>query len=222
MDGGRTARFWHLLTAAVGAFGLVAQLVLVIAGVSVLVTEDPPGLGERLLHFGSYFTVQANVVVLLAAVSLARDPDRDGPGWRVLRLAGLVGITVTGVVHWFWLRPLLDLSGWSYATDKLLHVVVPILAVLGWLVLGPRPRISLRVALLALIWPVAWLAYTLLVGAATRWYPYPFLDVDERGAGPVAVACVGIAVAFFALAGLAALGDRKLPARPSRSVSSAG
>lgn len=220
MDGGGTARIWHLATAAIGAFALLTQLVLVISGVSVLVTEDPPGLGERLLHFISYFTVQANVVVLAAAVSLARDPGHDGPGWRVLRLAGLVGITVTGVVHWFWLRPLLDLTGWSYATDKLLHVVVPLLAVVGWLVFGPRPRVSLRVVLLAVIWPVAWLAYTLLLGAVTGWYPYPFVDVNAQGAGPVAVACVAIAVAFFALAGLVALGDRKLPTRPGRPVSS--
>lgn len=222
MDGGRTARTWHLATAAVGAFGLVTQLILVIVGASVLVTEDPPGLGERLLRFVSYFTVQANLVIFMAVVGLARDSERDGAGWRVLRLAGLVGITVTGVVHWFWLRPLLDLSGWSYATDKLLHVVVPIMAVLGWLLFGPRPRISLRVVLLALIWPVAWLAYTLLMGAATGWYPYPFVDVGTRGAGPVAVASVAIAVVFFALAGLAALGDRKLPVRRTRSVSSAG
>lgn len=218
MRGSRTARVWHLATAAVGAFALVTQLILVIAGVSVLVTEDPPGLGERLLHFVSYFTIQSNVAVLAAVLSLARDPEHDGDGWRVLRLAGFVGIIVTGVVHWFWLRPLLDLSGWSFVTDKLLHLVVPIMAVLGWLVFGPRPRVTLRVVLLALIWPVAWLAYTLVLGAATGWYPYPFINVDTQGAGPVTVACVAIAIVFFALAGLALLGDRKLTARPVSSA----
>lgn len=220
MAGARTARIWHLATAAVGAFALVVQLVLVISGVSVLVTEDPPGLGERLLHFVSYFTIQSNLVVLVSALLLARRPKKDGAGFGVVRLAGLVGITVTGLVHWFLLRPLLELTGWSYATDKLLHLVVPTLAVIGWLLFGPRPRITLRIALLGLIWPVAWLVGTLLVGAATGWYPYPFLDVGARGAGPVAVASLLVALAFFAISGLFWTGDRRLPPRPGRPVSS--
>jgi len=48
----------------------------------------------------------------------------------------VVGITVTGVVHWFLLRPILDLTGASYAVDKLLHVVVPLFAVLAVAMLG--------------------------------------------------------------------------------------
>ena len=42
---GRAAQVWALLTVAVVAFALVAQLVLVITGASVLVeTTEPPGL----------------------------------------------------------------------------------------------------------------------------------------------------------------------------------
>ncbi len=97
---------------------------------------------------------------------------------------------------------------------------MPTLAVIGWLLFGPRPRITLRIALLGLIWPVAWLVGTLLVGAATGWYPYPFLDVGARGAGPVAVASLLVALAFFAISGLFWTGDRRLPPRPGRPVSS--
>ena len=55
-------------------------------------------------------------------------------------------------------------------------------------------------ALLDLAWPVARLAWTLVVGAATGWYPYPFLDVGAEGAGSVAVTCLGVTVLFLALA----------------------
>ena len=192
----------------VAGFALVVQLILVGTGESVLIEEDPPSLGERLLHFVSYFTVQANVGVFLAVLPLVRLPQHDGPGWRVLRLSSLVGIVITGVVHWF----LLDLTGWSYATDKLLHVVVPALALVGWLAFGPRPRITGRVVGLALIWPVAWLAYTLLLGAVMGWYPYPFVDVDRLGGARVAVSCTAIALGFFAFSGLAWLADLRLPA----------
>lgn len=203
------ARLWHGATALVAAAGLGIQLVLVVAGASVLVQEDPPSLGVRLVRFVSYFTVLSNVLVLITTLAAARRPDVDGRLWRVLRLDAVVGITVTGLVHWFFLRPLLHLTGWSYATDKVLHVVVPLLALVGWLAFGPRPRITLRVVLLALIYPVGWLVVTLLVGAASGWYPYPFLDVGARGAAAVAAASVAVALLIFALSALAWLLDRR-------------
>lgn len=208
MDRRRAARLWHTATAAVGGFALIAQLILVVIGISVLVEEDPPSLGQRLLRFVSYFTVQANVIVWLAVVALARNPSRDGRKWRVLRLAGLTGIIITGLVHWFWLRPLLTLTGWSYLTDKLLHVVVPLMAVVGWVAFGPRPRVNLRIVLLGLIWPTAWLVYTLVMGALTGWYPYPFVNVDVLGGRAVGLACGAIAVGFFAVSALVWLIDR--------------
>ncbi|MET1006901.1 MAG: Pr6Pr family membrane protein [Propionibacteriaceae bacterium] len=205
---------WHGLTAAVGAFGLVAQLILVIDGAQVLVTDERLSLGERLLHFFSYFTVLSNLLVLVSAVTLLRNPARDSAGWRVLRLSGLTGIIVTGIVHWFFLRPLLDLTGWSYAVDKVLHVAVPLLAAVGWALFGPRPRVSGRTYGLSLLYPAVWLVYILALGAATGWYPYPFLDVDELGGGRVAVVCLALTGAIVLVAGLLWWGDRKLPAGP--------
>jgi len=212
VDRHRVAGIWFGATLAVGAFALIAQLVLVLTGASVLIEDDPPTRAESLWRFASYFTVQANVAVFLSVLPLVRNPQHDGGGWRVLRLSALVGIVITGIVHWFLLRPLLSLIGWSYATDKLLHVVVPLMAVVGWLAFGPRPRITGRVLGLALIWPVAWLLSILVVGAVTDWYPYPFLDVGTLGAGPVAASAAAIAVGFFAVSGLAWLADRRLSA----------
>jgi hypothetical protein len=203
----------------VAAAALVAQLVLVVVGASVLVEEEPPGLGTRLAHFVSYFTVLSNLLVLFTTAAAARHPDVDGRLWRVLRLDAVVGITVTGLVHWFFLRPLLDLTGWSYAVDKVLHVVVPLLALVGWLVFGPRPRITLRTVLLGLVYPVVWLLLTLGVGAATGWYPYPFLDVTVRGAGAVAVTSVALAALLFAFSVLAWLVDRRWRPTPADRVS---
>ena len=90
--------------------------------------------------------------------------------------AAITGITVTGLVHWFLLRPLLHLQGADYVADKLLHLVVPVLAIIGWLVFGPRPRTSWPASLRASVWPIAWLVVMLVQGAANGWYPYPFLD----------------------------------------------
>ncbi|MBB6626662.1 Pr6Pr family membrane protein [Nocardioides sp. KIGAM211] len=208
------ARRWHLVTAVVAVAALLLQLVLVVSGSAVLAEQDPPGLALRLGRFASYFTIQSNLLVAVAAITLARDPARDGAGWRVLRLAGVVGIAVTGLVHFVLLRPLLDLDGADYVADKLLHVAVPLLAVVGWVLLGPRPRASVRTAALALLWPLAWLAWTLAVGALSGWYPYPFLDPAEDGAGAVVVACLGITVLVVAFFGAALAVDRRAAPAP--------
>ncbi len=207
------ARAWHLLTAVVALVALVLQLVLVVRGDAILVDHDPPNLAQRLVRFFAYFTIESNLLVLVTTAQLARDPTYDGPRWRVVRVAAVSGITVTGLVHWFLLRPLLHLDGADLVADKLLHLVVPILAVLGWLLFGPRPRIDWPVCLRAAVWPVGWLAVMLVSGAVTGWYPYPFLDHREHGWGHVVVVCVGIFVLFFALfAGLREYDRRRAPA----------
>lgn len=211
MTAGRAARIWHGTTAAVAVFALLAQLLIVVRADSVPADADPQGLAERLLHFVSYFTVLSNLLVAWTTWRAARDPEVDGRLWRVLRLDAVVAITVTGVVHWFLLRPLVTLAGWGYVVDKLLHVVVPLLALVGWLVFGPRPRVTGRVVLLSLVFPVVWLVLTLTVGALSGWYPYPFVDVDEQGAGPVAVACLGVLVLILGLLLLGWFLDRRLP-----------
>jgi hypothetical protein len=208
------ARAWHLLTAVVALVALGLQLVLVVRGDAILVDHDPPNLAERVVRFFCYFTIESNLLVLATTARLARDPAYDGPRWRVVRVAAVSGITVTGLVHWFLLRPLLHLHGADLVADKLLHLVVPILAVLGWLLFGPRPRVDWPTCLRAAVWPLAWLAVMLVAGGVTGWYPYPFLDHREHGWGHVVVVCLGIFVLFFALfAGIREY-DRRRPLAP--------
>ncbi len=203
-------RAWHALTAVVAACAVVFQLVLVINGAATLLPDEAPSLATRLLRFVSYFTILSNVLIAVTAGRAARGLP-DVRSWRVLRLASLSGIAVTGLVHVVLLRPLLDLDGASYVADKLLHVVVPLLAVAGWLAYGPRGLARRTDLLPSLIYPVAWLAWTLAAGAVTGWYPYPFLDVGERGYVAVAATCVGVAALFAAILALAVAVDPRLP-----------
>ncbi len=208
------ARTVHLVVAAVAWFAVVFQLVLVLQGSAVLVEDDPPGMGERVYRFFAYFTIQSNLLVAITSTALARDPGLDRRGWRVVRLAGVVGITVTGLVHFFLLRPLLDLDGADWVADKLLHMVVPVLAVAAWAWVGPRPRTTWREAAYGLLWPVVWLAWTLVVGQVDGWVPYPFLDADEEGWGSVVVVSIGVTALFLALFATYRWLDRRLPPTP--------
>jgi hypothetical protein len=211
----RAARAWHAVTAVVAIAALVVQLVLVVQGGRVLDEVQTAPLDVRLYRYAAYFTIQSNLLVAITAVTLARDPLRDGRLWRVLRTGAVLGIAVTGIVHFTLLRPLLHLHGMDWLTDKTLHLVVPLLAVIGWVLFGPRPRIDLGTAVRTLLWPIAWTVWTLVVGGLTGWYPYPFLDHREDGVATVVVACVGITVLFVAILALLAWLDRRFRLTPA-------
>ena len=84
-----------------------------------------------------YFTILSNGLIAYAHVDPRPRPRSRHPGWRLLRLDGLIGITVTFVVVQVLLKGLVELDGADLLADNLLHVVVPVLAVIGWLVLRP-------------------------------------------------------------------------------------
>ncbi len=215
----RTARVWHAATVVVIATAIMIQLVLVIRGMDVLVEDDGRGAAapERVLRFFSYFTVQSNILAMVTAAALVPDRggDRDGTVWSVARFAAILGMAVTFVVYIVVLRPLLDLDGAAWFADLLFHYVAPILTVAGWLVFGPWARADFRALGLVIVWPVAYFVYTQLLGAATEWYPYPFLDADDLGFGRVGLNAVVITVLVLALGAAFVAAERRLGQRES-------
>jgi hypothetical protein len=206
------ARIFHLVTFLVAALAVVLQLVLVIQGHNVLDEHNRPDLDTRLVRFCSYLTIWFNVLVAWSTLTLALGRDRDTRVWRALRLDAVVLATVGGLVHFFFLRPLLDLTGWDLVADRLLHIAVPVLALLGWLVFGPRGRAAGSDLLPFLVLPVAWLGYTLVRGEVVGWYPYPFIDVDEHGYAVVLLNAAGVAAAMLLAAWAATALERRMAA----------
>ncbi len=209
----RTARIFLGTTSALVTFGLVLQIVLAVRNDEGLFES---GLG-RLVNTLSYFTVQSNILVAVTTGLLAWQLHRPSTLFRVLRIAGLVGIAITGVVFHLALKDLQELAGKEALADFLLHTASPVLCVLGWLLFGPRSQVSKRLVGLSVLFPMVWLAYTLVRGALVQdrfgrdYYPYPFLDVGVHGYGKVVVAIVLVAALFLGVAGLALVLDRHLP-----------
>ena len=216
----RYARLWHAITALVTLAALVFQLWLALSGHRTLVTEGQPSTRTTLVRFFSYFTILSNLLVAITTTTLALAWDRDSRLWRVLRMNAVVGIAVTAIVHWFFLRPLLDLHGNDYLADKLLHVVVPALAVIGWLVFGPRERVRRADLLPSAIYPALYMVWTLIHGAATDWYPYPFVDVGEHGYPVVLLNACGVIALLAALSALMLAIDGRLPGAQSSGAGS--
>ena len=208
------ARAWFALTALVVLVGVLTQLFVTATTTGGFFATNP----QRTLNVMAFFTVQSNVLVGVTSAWLALHPAPGGTAQRSLRLAALVGISVTGIVFHLVLRQLQDLQGAAAFADLLLHTVSPFLCVSGWLLFGPRGAIDRRVVAGALVFPVAWLVFTLVRGAAVGFWPYPFLNADDLGFGVVLVNCLLVAVLFTGLAAGAARLDRKLPgmAAPTR------
>jgi hypothetical protein len=206
----RIGRAWHTLTLLVAVTALVLQLYLVVSGENILdssaVTTARP---EQVRRYFSYFTIQSNILVAVSMYLIVRDRV-DTQVFRVVRLASLIGITVTGIVAAVALPPSPTYTTANLVCDRLLHVVVPSLTFVGWAFFGPREKVTREDLLPSLIWPVLWLAATLALGPFVGWYPYPFLNVGTIGLGRTLLNCAVISVLFLALGGLALWADRRL------------
>jgi hypothetical protein len=211
------ARWFHFATFLVAMAALVLQFVLVAQGHRVLDEASRPDAATRIVRYFSYLTIWSNALVAWTAGTLAFGVDRDSKVWRALRLNAVVICFGGGVVHFFFLRPLLELDGADLLADRLLHMVVPLFAVVGWVAFGPRERASRADLVPFLVVPVVWLVYTLVRGAFVDWYPYPFIDVNEHGYGVVLLNALGISAFLVGLAFLAFAVDRGLASGRART-----
>ena len=205
-------RTWHAVIAAMVVAAVITQLVLVIDE------------GASVVNLFSYFTIESNILVGTAAVLIVLDPERDERWFQILRIAALVGITVTGMVYATLLAGSIELSGISLVLDIVFHYVVPWTSVAGFVFLQPRTPLGPH-AWWFLVWPVAWLAYTLIRAEVadpafrisdteTGPVPYDFLDVAKHGG--ISVTIVSVVITLLAVA--LAAGYFWIASRPRRSA----
>jgi hypothetical protein len=142
-----------------------------------------------------YFTILTNLGV--AAVMLAEVAGRRTSA----RLAGglTLAILMVALIYHLLLAGLWRPTGLAWWADQGLHTAVPALVLIWWLGQAPK-RVGLRDLPLWLAWPSIYLAYALVRGLATGFWPYPFLDVGALGWARVAGIVAIITLAFAALA----------------------
>lgn len=195
-------------------FGATAACVL--AGVVInAITAANSGGAARAANTFAFFTTWSNLLVGSATLLLAVRLDRSSTAFAVLRLSGLVAIIATGnafagVAFDAEFAQALPLTGWGLVWNVLLHIVVPVMAVVGWLLIGPRRIVSPRVAWLSVLFPVCYIAFALIRGAIDHWYPYPFIDVTQLGYGRAVLNCVPMPLFTLGLAAAATVLDGRL------------
>jgi hypothetical protein len=159
-------------------------------------------------NFFSYFTVESNLLaaaVFLVSAWLIRGDrgDKKSRVFEYLRGAAVLYMVITGLVY------SILLSGADVQTplpfvDTVLHYVFPVVVLIDWLIDRPSRAVPMKVALLWLSFPVAYVVYSLVRGSIVGWYPYPFLDVTAHGYTSVATVSVILAVCTVILSWLVA------------------
>ena len=156
------------------------------------------------INYFSFFTILSNigasVLLLCGGWPWSRRPD-------FLRGAFTVYMVITGLVSALLLVNT-EVHGPAWIND-VVHVVMPVVIVLDWLLMPPATRIGVNRAMLWLIFPLAYVTYSEVRGPFAHWYPYPFLDPRPHGVLHVVVYGIGIAVAFVLVSlAVAWSGDR--------------
>ncbi|KQM25676.1 hypothetical protein ASL10_09190 [Frigoribacterium sp. Leaf8] len=179
--------------------------------------RDP---GYRFVDFFGYFTIQSNLIVLLALAIGAFTVLRrtTPPRWTVaVRAAATTYIALTGLVFNLLLAGLPSNDpytvGWA---SNVFHRVIPLYVVLDWVLFADRDRQPWRRLWQFLAFPLIWVVVVLARGA--DFVPYPFLDVATLGGGVVALWCVGIAVAVALIGALVVAASRLRLVDPDRRV----
>lgn len=189
------ARSWFALTALVALTGLTAQSISTAGVDSGHFTTAP----SRLFNLLFFFTIESNIIVCVTSALLALRP-RHGQIFAGFRLAGVMGITLTGIVYHSVLGDLYELTGLAKFSDVLLHTAVPILAVVGWLLFGPRRAIDRAAITVAVAYPIGYFVIALIRGPIVDFYPYPFVDVSDHGYVRVLLNAVLVAAIYLAMA----------------------
>lgn len=176
----------HRISRAGKALSITLKLVVIISAVTGTVMSAYAGGntfmgGSRVFM---YFTVQSNIAVALISMAgcyLLMRKKAAGSIWYVVRLAGTVSITLTGVVFAVLLAPLLGEAAWS-VPNTLTHLVVPLAAAADFFLVMPVAQIKRRNVIYVIIPPLLYAVYA-GIGYVKGWefaggqtYPYFFLN----------------------------------------------
>lgn len=194
-----------------------------------------------------YFTIQTNIFIavlfgvlsVLTIIQIRKD-GRHGEVAHInlsLQLAVIFFITITGIVYATMLS-WVDFSMAEASLTKivigkigniLVHYVVPIMALVDWIIFMPHGKLKLYHAFIWLIYPAVYDTFVMIRGTfgepirvsadgVASYYPYPFIEVTTLGWPKVAGITAAMVLGFAALGLLMIYIDRALAKRQKNSL----
>jgi hypothetical protein len=183
-------------------FATIRILFAILGAAAVIATFAATAAHARInpFNFFGYFTIQSNIAfvcVLFITAIAGFLGHRDHVVLSIARGCVATYMIIVGIVYNTLLTNV-DVSIPVPWANTVLHSVLPVYALLDWLLFGDRPPLPWRRLWVVLIYPIVWLAVVLIRVATDGFAFYPFLDFNDPKYGPggVALYCVIIAVAM--------------------------
>ena len=176
-----------ILRLAAVSLGVVA-IVATLADTATRATINP-------FNFFGYFTMQSNIIWLVVIAITAIVVLRGQTQSDVLLLArgcATAYMILVGVIY----NALLAGQEGGVALEwanNVVHIILPIYAVLDWVLFADRPPLAWKRLWVSLIYPMVWVVVVLIRGATDGWVPYPFLN-PATGYGSVFIYVLAIAL----------------------------
>lgn len=197
----KLGRAFLLVIAILGWSAVTLQIFLT----TRMVMDAGLSLMDGIVKTLSYFTVLTNILVAIVATASVLRGNSDTFLTRPSTMSATAHyIFVVGLIYSLVLRALWDPTGLQLAADIALHDLIPILYVLYWLIYVPKGTLRWIQPVYWLIYPFAYITYTLIRGSFGAQYPYPFVDVSALGY-PAAFANIAMLFAMFLGLGLIAV-----------------
>lgn len=166
------------------------------------VANSPESIPEIIVRFFSYFTILTNSLVALQFTVLLL--EHEGKLYRffsqpAVQTAVTVYITVVGLVYQFLLRSIWAPTGLQWVVNELLHSVIPLYAVIYYAKFAPKKGLHWKNIFTWLLYPTGYLAFILIRGSFSGFYPYYFIDANSLGYPSVFFNSLGLMLAFVIL-----------------------
>jgi len=204
---------------------LIIGLIRVVMAVTLLYSVYWQ-ISDRLAHnlfrpseYFSYFTITscllAGGVLAYSGVAILRN-QKETKTDTLIRLTVAVSMVIVGVIY----NALLaggapdprDIGyAWPVLPNLIMHTYMPIVIFFEWLLFNTDFKIKLKSVFWVLLYPLAWLAFTIIRGLAQGWWPYWFLD-PQYGIGTM-LTWIGVITAFFVVLSIALLPARQFIAK---------
>lgn len=167
---------------------------------------------EYFAYFSIISSILAGVVLTVSGLTLLQGKD-EGERVHTYRLIATVSMIIVGVVY----HALLGDSAvdprdigyqWPVVPNLVIHTYAPILIVVDYLLSIKGYKPSWKKAWWVVVYPLTWLAFSLVRGLLDGWWPYWFINPNSEGGvvGMLTYVLI-IATAFIAL-GFIVLGAR--------------
>lgn len=190
-------RIWRILIAIVACLGPALQYGLMVYD------ETLVSAAVKSVEFFSYFTILSNMLAAAALTAPLVAPTSRFAAWAEQsgpRASIATYLTITAVVYHLLLASQWNPQGLRFVSNLILHTITPLAYLADVALRGGYGEARWIAAAKAMAFPALFGVWTLVHGALSGFYPYPFMNVAKRGYPPVVLTMVEMSLAFAAVA----------------------